>query len=103
MTRTPNRPVAKHIHDQTRTIPRFRRPSSTARPQEGDRDILGHPGIPPINEAVICVLVVEAALAVFCLFVKHTISHVGVAVGWCSGGGSAGKERFDPLIQSPLP
>ena len=97
MARTPKRPIAQHIHDQTRTIPAFRRPSSAARPQKGDDDILAHPGVPPVSESF---LVVEAA---FSLFAKHAIGPVGVATVWCGGGGSASGESCDPLTQSFLP
>ena len=98
MTRTPESPIAQHIHNQTRTIPRFCRPSSAARPQKCDGDILGHPeALPPVSETV---LVVKAA---FSHFAKRTIYAVGVATVWCGGGGSAGGESCDPLTQSPIP
>lgn len=93
MARTPESPIAQHIHNQTRAIPRFRRPSSAARPQKGDGDTLAHPEAAPV-------IVVEDA---FSLFAKRTISPVGVATIWCGGGGSAGGESCDPLTQSPLP
>ena len=103
MTLTPKSSIAQDIHNQARTIPRFRRTSSTARPQESDHDVLAHPGIPPIRETVIHVLVVEATLAIFGLPAERTIDPVSAAVVWCGGGGSACGESCDSLIWSPLP
>ena len=102
VVRTPERPIAQHIHDQTRAIPRFRRPPSTACPQKGHRDILGHLGV-PVSETVIRVPKVEAVFKAFDnLFVRPVCSSAGVATR-CCGRSSAGDEGGDALVQSPLP
>lgn len=101
MIRTPKCPIAQHIHDQTRTVPRFRRPSSAARPQKRHFDILGHLMVPP-NETVFHVLVVKPVFSVFRPFAEPATGSVGVSRR-CGGGVSAGEERRDSFVQSPLP
>ena len=103
VVRTPERPIAQHIHDQTRAIPRFRRSSSTTRPQKGHSNILSHLSVPVSDKPVIRVLKVEAVFKVLDkVFINPTCSSVGVAVR-CGGGGSGGDGGGDTLVQSSLP
>ena len=98
--RTPECPIAYHIHDQTGTIPRLRRSSSAARPQKRDSDILSH-SCPP-DETVIRILVVEPVLSVFWLVDNNVIDPVCVTV-WRGDRVSAGEESGDPFVWPPLP
>ena len=97
IVRTPKGPIAQHIHDQTRAIPRFRRSSSTPRSQKCHHDIWGHRTV-PVCKAVIRVRKVEAVLTVFNkLFTKRACSSVGVAVR-CGDGSGGGDESGDSLV-----